>query len=72
MNKDCSLSDHCNDYGNRADHKVKIYKIQVNLEPFLNLDSYILSDETASTQTCSERIKILKENLRLEHLNLEE
>lgn len=59
---------------NTNNHKIKIDHIKLFLEPFDHNFATILSlnESNTSSNNTNDRISILKENLRLDHLNSEE
>lgn len=57
---------------NTANRKLRINKIQLELEPFLENTSRILNYNENNSINIQDRLKLLHENLRLTHLNSEE
>lgn len=58
---------------NTNNYKVKINKIRVNLEPFQEESSFVFNiNVTPNPNPLKERIQIMNNNLRLDHLNTEE
>jgi len=59
---------------NMTDKKIRINKSSLTLEPFQESSSFIFSYSVSNDLVLpiSERLKILEQNLRLDHLNPEE